>query len=317
MTRIQFKSRTAFRSGVVAKLAALAAAGFLSNAPQAEAQEMEPRAFSVSPVGTNFLIGGYARTTGSVSTDPSLPISNVQATITSGVLGYQRSMALAGRAASAALVVPYVNGDVSGDLEDQSRQVSRTGLGDVRIRLATNLLGGPALTPAEFAQRAPTTTLGASLTIVAPTGQYNPSNLINISSHRWAFKPEIGLSQPIGKWFADASAGVWLFTDNTNFFRGNVRSQDPIWTFELHGGYNFRPGLWLAVDGTYYTGGETSVNGTGKRDLQGNSRYGLTFSVPVLEGVSVKLAWSKSLITRVGGNFQTVGLTLQYRWFDP
>ncbi|MCW2239159.1 transporter [Azospirillum canadense] len=302
---------------MVSTLVALAMAGAVSGTHRARAQEMEPRAFSVSPVGTNFLVAGYSRSTGGVSTDPSLPLTNVEAVITSGILGYQRSFGLAGRAASAALLVPFINGDVRGDLEDQSRQVSRNGLGDVRLRFTANLVGGPALTPAEFAQRAPTTTLGTSLTVVAPTGQYNPAYLINVSSHRWAFKPEIGLSQPYGNWFADASTGVWLFTDNPNFFRGNRRSQDPLWTFEMHGGYNFRPGLWLAADATYYTGGETSLNGTAKHDLQANSRYGLTLSVPILDGVSAKLAWSKSLITRVGGSFQTVGLTLQYRWFDP
>ena len=326
MSASPIESRTQWRSGgaharrgrgIVSAAVAITMAGAVSGAHRAGAQEMEPRAFSVSPVGTNFLVAGYSRSTGGVSTDPSLPLTNVEAVITSGILGYQRSFSLAGRAASAALLVPFINGDVRGNLEDQSRQVSRNGLGDVRLRFTANLAGGPALTPAEFAQRTPTTTLGASLTIVAPTGQYNPAYLINISSHRWAFKPEVGLSQPFGNWFADASTGVWLFTDNPDFFRGNRRSQDPLWTFEVHGGYNFRPGLWLAADATYYTGGETSLNGTAKHDLQANSRYGLTLSVPILDGVSAKLAWSKSLITRVGGRFQTVGLTLQYRWFDP
>jgi len=171
--------------------AALALVGALANIPLANAQEMEPRAFSVSPIGTNFLVGGYTRSTGGVSTDPSLPITNVEAVISSGILGYQRTFSLAGRTASAALLVPYVNGDVSGDVEEQSRRVSRTGLGDVRLRFTANLVGGPALTPAQFTQRTPTATLGASLTVVAPTGQYNPAHLINISSHRWAFKPEM------------------------------------------------------------------------------------------------------------------------------
>jgi hypothetical protein len=37
-----------------------------------------------------------------------------------------------------------------------------------------------------------------------------------------------GASQPFGDWFVDASAGVWLFTENSNFFRGHVRGEDPI-----------------------------------------------------------------------------------------
>jgi outer membrane putative beta-barrel porin/alpha-amylase len=90
-----------------------------------------------------------------------------------------------------------------------------------------------------------------SLTAVAPTGDYNPQHLINISSHRWSFKP-IGISQPIGNWFTDAAAGVWLFTDNANFFGGHVRGEKPLWSIQAHGGYNFRPGLWLAVDTTHF-----------------------------------------------------------------
>ena len=94
--------------------------------------------------------------------------------------------------------------------------------------------------------------------MLAPTGQYDPQRLVNISSNRWAFRPEIGPSQPFGSWFAETSAGVWLFTDNNNFFGGHVRSQAPIEEIQIHGGYTFRPGLWLAADATYYTSGETS-----------------------------------------------------------
>jgi Putative MetA-pathway of phenol degradation len=277
---------------------------------------MEPRAYSPAPIGTNFLLAGYARSTGGVSTDPSLPIANVQASIDAGSVAYARTFGLAGHAASAAVLLPYVWGDFSGEVEEQSREASRSGLGDLRLRFAMNLLGGPALTPAEFVQREPTTTLGASLTIVAPTGQYEPARLINIGTNRWAFKPEIGLSQPLGDWFADAAVGAWVYADNTDFVGGNVRSQEPLWTFQVHGGYNFRPGLWLAADATYYTGGETSVNGGANDDALASSRYGLTLSLPLVEGVSVKLAWSTGLITRGGGNFDTVGLTLQFRWFD-
>jgi hypothetical protein len=39
-------------------------------------------------------------------------------------------------------------------------------------------------------------------------------------------------------------------------------------------------------------------------------------SVPLAERLSLKLAWSTWLTSRSGANFDTVGLTLQYRWFD-
>jgi len=180
-----------------------------------------------------------------------------------------------------------------------------------------NLLGGPALTREAFAIRTPTTTLGASFSVVAPFGQYDASRLINIGSNRWAFKPEVGLSQPIGNVFLEACTGVWLFTDNTDFFGGKRRGQDPLWTFQLHGGYTFRPALWLAGNATYYTGGQTRVNGVAKQDRQANSRYGLTLSVPLWKNVSAKLAWSTGFTTRTGGDFDTFAVAVQYLWFDP
>lgn len=251
-----------------------------------------------------------------MSLDPESPITDVKSKINTYNLGYQHTFDLFGRAASAAILAPYFNAELKGQLETQNQRVTRSGLGDMRIRLAVNLLGGPALTPAEFMQRKQTTALGVSLVVIPPTGQYDPQRLINISSHRWAFKPEIGLSQPLGNWFAEAYTGVWVFTDNDDYFRGHVRGQDPIYTFEVHGGYTFRPGLWLAADATYYTGGETSTNGVQGHDYQKSSRFGLTLSVPIAPGFAAKLTWSRWLTGRFAVHYQTVGVTLQYRWFN-
>ncbi|WP_408364313.1 transporter [Paraburkholderia sediminicola] len=286
------------------------------SAPSVHAQEMEPRAYSAVPVGTNFAVFDYARSSGNVSFDPSLPITNVQAHINIFSLGYSHSFGVAGHTVSVAVSMPYANANVNGDVKGIDQQQYRSGLGDVHFRIAANLLGDPALSLEEFMRRAPSTILGISLSVVAPTGQYVPTRLINIGANRWSFKPEIGLSQPFGNWFMDAAAGVWLFTDNDDFFRGHRRSQDPMPTFQWHGGYTWRPGLWLAADVTYFTGGRTHVNGVEDQDYQLSARYGVTLSVPLAAKWSAKLAWSRGLVTRVGGNFQTISVALQYRWFN-
>ncbi len=214
----------------------------------AYAQELEPRAYSAAPIGSNFLAATYTLLQGDVLTDPSLPITDVRARINIYGAAYVRVFGLAGRTASIGLLLPFASGDVSGNVLDASNSVHRTGMGDARVRLAVNLLGGPALTPAEFVKRTPATMVGASLTVVAPTGQYDPARLVNIGTNRWALKPEIGLSQPFGNWFAEASAGVWLFGDNEAYLGGKQRQQSPLGVFQLHGGYQFRPGLWIAAD---------------------------------------------------------------------
>lgn len=282
----------------------------------ASAQELEPRAYSASPIGTNFVVAGWTRLTGDVLTDPSLPIRNVQADIDVYVLGYARTFELAGRTASAGAVLPYARGDVSGDVFDAAREVHRSGIGDMRLRLALNLYGNPAMTPREFAQRTPGFVVGTSLSAIVPTGQYVPARLVNVGTHRWAFKPEIGFSYPVGNWFFEASAGAWLYTDNDNFFGGRHRSQDPLYIGQVHAGYNFRPGLWLALNAALNSGGRTTVNGLESDDEQHNSRYGATLSVPFAPGWSAKLAWSKGFVTRAGGDYEVIAVAFQYRWFD-
>jgi hypothetical protein len=280
------------------------------------AQDLEPRAYSASPVGTNFLIANYTHLSGDVLTDPSVPITNIQAKIDVYVIGYVRTFSLAGHTASAGLVVPYARADVSGEVFDSPRQVYRAGIGDARLRLAVNLLGNPAVSAQEFAKRAPTPVVGASLSVITPTGQYEPSHLINVGSNRWAFRPELGASYPIGNWFVEGSGGVWFYTDNRDFLGGHRRSQDPLGLLQFHGGYNFRPGLWLAFDAAYAVGGRTSIDGVEKQDVQHNSRYGVTLSVPLATGWAAKLAWSTGLATRVGGDYKVISMALQYRWFD-
>src|SRR6185437_3972299 len=133
------------------------------------------------------------------------------------------------------------------------------------------------------------TIIGASLKVVAPTGQYDPKKLINNGSNHWAFKPEIGFSRRRGHWILDAYSAVWFFTDNPEFFSNNqfspgknVRSQSPVFAFEGHWSYDVRPRLWFSLDGNYWHGGSTSLNHVkSAATVQSNSRVGGALSVPV------------------------------------
>jgi hypothetical protein len=158
--------------------------------------------------------------------------------------------------------------------------------------------------------------LGASLSITAPTGQYDPDKLINIGTNRWAFKPEIGLTIPHGPWMFDVFAGVWLFSSNPDFFGGVHREQDPMPTLQGHVSYTFRPRLWLAFDSTYYFDGETSANGVPAGDRKENSRVGLTLSLPAGKKQSIKFNYSRGATARLGSNFTTFGVAWQYTWLD-
>lgn len=73
--------------------------------------------------------------------------------------------------------------------------------------MSVNLYGAPALTLKEFAKYQQDLIFGASLQVTVPSSQYDAARLLNIGTHRWSFKPELGLSKAIDRWTLDA--GRW------------------------------------------------------------------------------------------------------------
>ena len=203
------------------------------------------------------------------------------------------------------------------------REAYRSGLLDAGFRFSINLKGGAAMTPEEFRSWRQKFLIGASLTVVTPTGQYYPTRLINWSSNRWAFKPELGLSRRWGHWLVDGYAGVWLYTTNPEFFSHNrlfpgimTQAQKPMGAVEAHLSYDLKPRFWFSVDGNYWYGGRTSLNGVeNKLTLQANSRVGATASFPITKRQSLKFSFSTGAIARFGGSYKNVSVAWQYSWW--
>jgi Putative MetA-pathway of phenol degradation len=295
-------------------LAALAVCALIAGLPSARAQDIEPRMYSNAPVGMNFLVAGYAYTDGGLSFDPSLPIKNPQLNTSNAILAYIRAIDLWGLSAKIDAVVPqtWLSGSAERDGEILTRRVE--GLTDPKIRLSVNLYGAPAVSLKEFAGYRQDLIIGASLQIAAPWGQYDPDRLVNIGTNRWYFKPEVGLSKTKGPWTLEFAAAANLYTDNTDFYGGNTRSQDPLYNFQAHAIYNLRSGIWVSVDATYFTGGKTAVNDIPDNNRQDNWRLGGTLSYPVSVRNSVKFYLSSGVSARTGNSFDLVGLAWQYRW---
>jgi len=289
----------------------------LACAVRARAQELEPRAYSPSPLGTNFFVLALARSSGSVIFDPSLPITDVSAHVGTAVAGYGRSFGLAGKQGLFGVAFPYGVAHVEGMVQEQAHRVTRSGLADVRIRASLNVVGAPAMTPAAFAKAPHRTIFGVSMTIQAPTGAYDATKLVNLGTNRWAFKPEIGVSVPVGPWWLEGYAGAWFFTDNVNFFPGSaVKHQDPLTSVQLHAAYTFKNRAWLALDGTWYGGGRVTIDEGEPSTRFSNSRYGGTFSFPVAKRHSLKLAASTGASARTGSNFTNYLFAWQVLWFE-
>jgi outer membrane putative beta-barrel porin/alpha-amylase len=278
----------------------------------ASAQELEPRAFSPSPVGTTFVLGGFGRSEGGILFDPALDIDNVQADLWIATFGTGRTFALAGRQARVLAVLPIAWGSVAGTVHEHPERQDLTGLVDPRFKVSVGLLGAPALTLAEFSRSPRQTAVGVSLTVVPPWGQYSSRQLVNLGYNRWAVKPEVGISRPVRRWTLDASVGVWLFTANDSYYPAHaVKRQDPVVALQGHASYSLPGRSWLAINGTWFTGGETRVDRVLNPDRQRNARAGMTLSIPTVGQQSVKLSYSTGTTTRRGSDFNTFNATWQ------
>lgn len=280
------------------------------------AQDLEPRAYTASPIGSDFAVAGVTRSSGDVLFDPTIPFTDFHAKLHSAFMGGGTTFNLLGRTALALAVVPYAIGSGAGKVDEQALSVSRSGLADSRFKLSVNFVGGRAMNLSQFSQTKIPTIVGASFTVIAPTGQYDSHRLVNLGSNRWSFKPEVGVSRRLGNWTIDEYAGVWLFTPNNNFFSGSsVRTQEPVLTFQAHASYSFKLRLWTALDWTWYYGGTTKVNGINTGDLQRNTRIGGTISLPLSSRQSLKFTFSQGVTTRIGANFTNVAATWQFSRF--
>jgi hypothetical protein len=294
------------------------ALGLLLAAVPAAAQDLDPRAYARAPINSTVAITGFAFSSGSVLTDPTLPVADVKAHVSTPSVGIARAFNLFGKTAQALAALPYSWAEVTGQINEQAARTTRSGLSDMRLRLSVLVAGAPAMTLQQLAKASRKPLVGLSLTATAPTGQYYPQKFINLGTNRWGFKPEIALSYPLGrKWLADAYAAVWLFTSNDSFYPGTAgRKQDRVGALQGHLSYSFTPRTWIAFDATTYRGGQATVNGAKVGERLTSTRVGATLAFPVGSRHGIKIAYSTGAIVRFGANFDSFSIGWQTAWVD-
>ena len=316
--RIRSRTTTSRPRERRARIAALAAkvlfASGLGGVAGAHAQDIEPRAYSNAPVGVNFLVAGVAYSHGGLSLDPSLPVTDARLESSAAVLAYARVLDLWGVSGKFDAIVPYAS--LSGTAVYAGQPVERSihGAANPLFRISANLVGAPALTLPEFAAYRQDLIVGVSLQVGVPLSQYDPTRLLNIGTNRWSAKPEVGVSKAIGSWTIEGQAAVTFYGDNTDFFGGSTRTQDPLYALQGHVIHSFRSGIWASLDLTYFAGGRSTIDGVAKNDLQQNWRVGATLAIPVDRRNSIKLAASSGVSARTGNNFDLLAVAWQYRW---
>ena len=265
-------------------------------------QEIEARAYSNAPIGMNFVTAGVAQAKSGSYT------LNTEAVSLTHVLD------LAGQSGRLTLTVPYAELSGVGRVGGQSINASAEGLSDPMIKASVNLYGAPALTNGQFASYQQDLIIGASLAATIPWGKYNSSQMVNVGANRSLIQPAAGLSQAIGSWRLELAGMATIYTSNTNYMGSNTLSQNPVYSGETHAIYYFPNTAWISADATYFTGGQTYVNGMPASGTQENWRFGSTLSYPIDKQNSIRLSGSKGVYSRTDTSYNAVGISWQYRW---
>ena len=269
------------------------------------AQELTPRLYWPSPKGTRVFVSGYSYLEGGVLVDRSLPITGVDSSINTGVLAYMQTLGLWGRSTNLLVELPYNWGTTKGFLNNIPAHRDFSGMGDLGVTLTVNLLGAPSMTLEDFLKlRAnPHPILGASLKVLAPTGQYYKNRLINVGANRWASRAQLGAILPLRpSWLLELSASVWFFGDDDQYITGK-RQQAPVYAAQVNLIKRLRPGFWVSLDLSAYRGGRQTIEGRRFDDLQRNVKIGGTIVIPFLRRHAIKIGYANGAVTRYGTDF--------------
>jgi len=282
---------------------------------QACAQFSAPRAYQNTPVDINQLELNYAYLRTDTSIDTSLIITGAKLNVNQGTVDYTRYFGFLHRLMWVEAGVPIAG--LGGSISGTNIQGSVTGAGDSSYALAILLKGGPALTVQQFEHYKPTTTLGVSLTMTAPTGLYKANQILNLGSDRWSLKPEIGLSHPFGpeqKWYLDTYANVYFYTDNTSYHRVEILRQEPLPGLEGHISYSFSDTVWVAFDTRYSFRGTTLVDGVSQNNAQQNFILGSEMNISLNSRNSLVLEFAKAIVHDNGPSIVGLSVKYDYTW---
>lgn len=269
-----------------------------------------------TPINMNFLFGYYNLVDSNTPIDTALPIKGLSLNADVYIARYARSFDVDGRNTAIQVLQPYA--DVSASFDD-SRFFSGTkhngGQGDTQLVFAHNFFGGPALTAEQFAGWTPETFFSGAVFLTAPTGDYDKHRIINIGSNRWAFKPELAFGTPIGPTWLEFNGYASIYGDNNDYQGNSKLEQKPLYTIESHYSYTLNRALWVGLDATYNTGGETRVDGVDQDNKQENTLVGATLGFMLSPQFGGLVAYSDTVSERTGSpDVNTWTFRLQYVW---
>ena len=240
---------------------------------------------------------------------------------TMALAGYARTFSLFDRAAMAAVLVPM--GRISGDVTVAGRTFNQSanGFGDPMIEFNINVLGPPAQKNIPDVLRyEPGFSVDLLADLAIPIGDYDSDQPLNIGQNRWYGRLGMPIIWQLGPWVPGRRTtleflpAVWLFGDNTNYV-GQTLKTEPLFQLDAHLTRDLTEHFWGAIDGAWYNGGKSTINGVPGEKLN-NLGVGLTLGYQINDNLNLTVGYKSTVNDSAPGDLRmdSFMVTLVFGW---
>ena len=262
------------------------------------AQDIEPRRWTPLPLGINIVGAGYGNTQGKIFFDPILQVEDATVSINAIAVQYVHPFKLWNKLARLDVLVPYSTARWEGLLAGVPTTVKRNGFADPRIRLSVNIIGPQAIGIKEMREyliaHPVNTTVGISMAVTLPLGQYFEDKLLNLGQNRFIFRPQIGMVHNWVNWSFELTGSVFIFSNNNDFANGKTKKQDPVFAVQTHLLRRFKHNIWASVSAGYGLGGQSIVDKQPNNDNRGDVLGALSVGFQLMKKQAIKFAYVRS-----------------------
>jgi len=219
---------------------------------------------------------------------------------TLAIAGFAHGFSLSGRAAMLAVLLPM--GRVSGEVmtDELTSTQSSLGFGDPMVQFNVNIIGPPAQKTIPDAMRyEPRFSLDVLASLSVPIGEYDSSKALNLGQNRWYGYLGLPIVWQLGSWVPGRRMTleflpiVWFFGTNDNYV-GQSLSTDPKFQLDGHLTRDLGEHLWAAIDGSWFYGGTSSVNGVPGEKLN-DVLLGLTLGYTLNDNMALTFGYKSTV----------------------
>ena len=254
--------------------------------------------------------------------DPShqvTPGGSFDATL--AMMGYAHTFAVGDRSAMAAIILPM--GRISGDVTAAGRTAnqSASGFGDPMLEFDINLIGPKAQRNIPDVLRyEPGFSLDLLADLALPVGEYDSDQSLNVGQNRWYGRIGAPIVWQLGDWVPGRRTtleflpAVWLFGDNTDYMGQRLKT-DPMFQLDAHLTRDFTEHFWGALDLSWYSGGQASINGVAGTKLN-NVGGGLTLGYKVNDNMNLTVGYKSTVNDSAPEDLRMDGfmISIVYGW---